>query len=547
MLPEVRRLVEQQDREFKQKQRENAEYRRQQLNEREKLRAREEAKIEARIKSATEFEKRHKRAKEHEALLARDRELAAEEKHFEEKVKPKAKKIVYNMKKILYPEAVKADHAFLGARQSYSIKPTERNMYSYSNFLNNSKRELTRVLHEKVTEMRGLKFKLSYLGNFHRGTLLRATPKISKNFRSEVFEVVSQHEINDAVKNAINDIGEEINTFVQHGSGWIFDSNIKLDLNIYHYNPIRGSSYIPLPKIIANKKACINVRNNDDKCFLYSVIAHQHPQTKNAERVTKYEPYVNEYASWKHEYPMKLSNIPKFEEQFKLSIMVYGYKLEFDKESHKQILSFSPLYRTPNIVSDFENVISLLLIQEGEKTHYVLIKSISALMRGSYNDNAAHLCPCCFKPYRSKEKLASHLQNGCAKFGVRAICPTVEKSKELVRFSKIHKMLPKPFVIYADFEAILQAYNDQRNVASNQYQKHVPCGFAFKRVSTVAKYDKDIVTFRGDGTEDVGQHFVNALMKEADEIIKIMNKVVPIMNKKLAFRLHVTVTSVVLD
>jgi len=94
-------IAREQDRLYKEKQKELREYRKQQLIRRQKLRAREEAKIQARIKSATEFETRHKRAKEHEALLARERELTAEEKHFEEKVKPKAKKIVYNMKKAL--------------------------------------------------------------------------------------------------------------------------------------------------------------------------------------------------------------------------------------------------------------------------------------------------------------------------------------------------------------------------------------------------------------------------------------------------------------
>jgi len=162
----------------------------------------------------------------------------------------------------------------------------------------------------------------------------------------------------------------------------------------------------------------------------------------------------------------------------------------------------------------------LLLVQEGDKKHFVLIDSMSALMRGSYSDNAANLCPCCLKPYRSKAKLENHLKNGCAKFGERAVCPSVEESKEYVRFSNIPKMLKKPFVIYADFESILEAYEDTRNVASNQYQKHIPCGYAFKRISTVAKYDKEIVAFRSDGADDVGLHFVNALMKEADEIIK---------------------------
>lgn len=157
---------------------------------------------------------------------------------------PKAKKIIYNIKKILYPQATQANHAFLGAQQSFTLKPTERNLYSYSNFLNNSKRELIRLLTQKLDDMRGLKFKLSFLGFFHYGVLLRPTKKTEKNFRSEIFQVTSKSEIRGVVDNAISDIGEEINTFI-HKSGWIFHSNIKLDLNVYRYNPIRGSSFVP--------------------------------------------------------------------------------------------------------------------------------------------------------------------------------------------------------------------------------------------------------------------------------------------------------------
>lgn len=62
---------------------------------------------------------------------------------------------------------------------------------------------------------------------------------------------------------------------------------------------------------------------------------------------------------------------------------------------------------------------------------------------------------------------------------------------------------------------------------SNLNNIHVACGYAFKRVATLAKYDKDIVLFRGTGKQDVAEHFVSALLDEADEIRDIMSKIVP--------------------
>ena len=91
---------------------------------------------------------------------------------------------------------------------------------------------------------------------------------------------------------------------------------------------------------------------------------------------------------------MKLSDIPKFEQQFNLLINVYISEIKFDPISKTQSVTFFPKYITPNIVQNVDDVINLLLIQEGSKSHFVLIKSMSALLRGSYKDNGAHICPC---------------------------------------------------------------------------------------------------------------------------------------------------------
>jgi len=45
-----------------------------------------------------------------------------------------------------------------------------------------------------------------------------------------------------------------------------------LQLRINNVNPLRGSTYIDLPTFIKNKKAVINVKNNDNKCFKYAIL-----------------------------------------------------------------------------------------------------------------------------------------------------------------------------------------------------------------------------------------------------------------------------------
>ena len=57
------------------------------------------------------------------------------------------------------------------------------------------------------------------------------------------------------------------------GSEIMFD---RVDLLYYKFHRIslnRGISYIVFPNSLKNKKATINSKNNDDKCFQYALTA----------------------------------------------------------------------------------------------------------------------------------------------------------------------------------------------------------------------------------------------------------------------------------
>ena len=53
------------------------------------------------------------------------------------------------------------------------------------------------------------------------------------------------------------------------GTGWHFYRVISLELHTAEWVPLRGSSYIELPKELKNKNAITNMKNDDDKCFLW--------------------------------------------------------------------------------------------------------------------------------------------------------------------------------------------------------------------------------------------------------------------------------------
>ena len=62
----------------------------------------------------------------------------------------------------------------------------------------------------------------------------------------------------------------------------------------------RGGSYIDSPKWLKNKKATINPKNNDDKCFQYALtVALNYEQIKKGpQKISKIKPFIDQY-NWK--------------------------------------------------------------------------------------------------------------------------------------------------------------------------------------------------------------------------------------------------------
>ena len=55
---------------------------------------------------------------------------------------------------------------------------------------------------------------------------------------------------------------EKIASYQAKETGSSLHSIIQLELHSVRYNPLRGETYIPLPKELANKNAIINMKND---------------------------------------------------------------------------------------------------------------------------------------------------------------------------------------------------------------------------------------------------------------------------------------------
>ena len=100
-----------------------------------------------------------------------------------------------------------------------------------------------------------------------------------------------------------------------NGSGWYFKEVSSLEIHFVDYKPIKGSSYIPLPDFLMRKKAIINMENKDNKYFPRSVLRYLHPIEKHETRLTDIRKYENDLNFKGIDFPVKLKDIPKFENQ----------------------------------------------------------------------------------------------------------------------------------------------------------------------------------------------------------------------------------------
>ena len=55
---------------------------------------------------------------------------------------------------------------------------------------------------------------------------------------------------------------------------------------MFRYHDIRASSYCNLPKSFCSSKSIVNIRNDDNYCFLCSILARKYKVDIQCERVS---------------------------------------------------------------------------------------------------------------------------------------------------------------------------------------------------------------------------------------------------------------------
>ena len=341
--------------------------------------------------------------------------------------------------------------------------------------------------------------------------------------------ILESTDTSEIYEEMINEIEEEIQKIEQaEGSGWVFVEVESLALHTVKWDPLKASSYIDLPKELKNKNAIINMKNEDNnKCFLWCVLRALNQKDTHPERIDKdLKSKENTLNMEGITYPVDFKNIKRFEKQNPdISISVLGYS----KDERIYPLQISEYTKAKKEDGRKHNIV-LLLIKNGDNSHYCLIKNLSALLTSQVNNRKSkfYFCLNCLNGYDKPEKLDYHKEYCNEKESIKINMPPPET---YLKFENFHYSERAPFAIYADFESLLKPLDtcepDPNKSYTLKYQKHEPVSFVYYIKSfNESVYKSKLRSYVKENEEDPDpiDVFINWLEEDVKEIANLENK-----------------------
>ena len=431
--------------------------------------------------------------------------------------------------------------AFSGLFSNYRINGNGMDIPNYLSYVKDMVFELfENYLIESNIKVQLILNVLTYVGNYGESENYRE----DNTYLNSITKLITQStDLDEKYKEITDHILESFSSYEGRGSGWKFMGIQYLEILITKVTYFGGSSYIELPLEIKNKKACVNVQNNNQECFKFSILAALHyDEIKfHPERPSNYTKWINDLNFDGIDFPVDLKDIDKFENQNPYRINILGYE-------NKEIY---PL-RISNKNCDELTTINLLLIndkndEKNEKinNHYVWIKDLSRLLSKqiSKHDGKRFICIRCFNCFRLESAFKKH-EEICK--NIDFIKTLVPKPETFIEFKNYKKMIKVPFVIYADFETInkkkyqcdycselfdnptkIEEHDCNKKNEINKtkkYQELIPCGFSFYVHSVLTSEKKfPVELYRGSDAAKVFCEKIQECTKEIYKIYKSSN------------------------
>ena len=171
--------------------------------------------------------------------------------------------------------------------------------------------EVLQKLSNRLVHMNGIKWYIAlrtrYVKMDTEGNLLYT----DATFTSDVQRTMQGDDLNPQLAEVYQDVFIKSQEFEAQGSGWSLDEIQHLDVHSTMYVPLQGNSFIDTPARLKFNKSVINVKNNDNKCIVWSILAQLYPVRKNRRRVGSYRRNENKLNLRNVKFRTHLSDIKK--------------------------------------------------------------------------------------------------------------------------------------------------------------------------------------------------------------------------------------------
>ena len=302
------------------------------------------------------------------------------------------------------------------------INPKELKKYDPISFLDVCKKPILEKIRKEGKKEHGIKAKLSLVCIMkkldHTGG--KEEEKVEESFSNQQTIVLEGTNLEETYEKIKQNIVEEFEAYQKKGSGWIFVEILKLELYITQYNVTKASTYFPLPDYLKNKNAIINIKNRDNQCFKWCVTRALNLRERDNERIDSSLKKHAEKYNWSNvKFPSSYHDIDMFEKNNNIGIVVFGVV------EKREII----VLRIPK--EKYSKQIKLLLISNGKKKHYCVVKNPSRLLSSQFNNHQSkrYFCDSCLNSFQTQKSLDNHqeycLTNDC----VKTILPDGKKNQ----------------------------------------------------------------------------------------------------------------------
>ena len=217
-------------------------------------------------------------------------------------------------------------------------------------------------------------------------------------FNSRMMTVYNLNDKNEIVTTMIEHMAQQVENPALRNSKFVFDRMLYMDMDFHRLNLTRGSSYIPLPDWLTKNKAIIKPRNSDMECFKWAVIAAMKWEEidRDCQRISKLRRYENDLDWDGIKFPVSFRDIKRFESRNEITINILAVE---DKKAY--------ICRKGK---EYTRSANLMLITDGNRKHYITIKSLARLLssQNSKHKESQHFCTNCLQGFPTEKSRDEH-------------------------------------------------------------------------------------------------------------------------------------------